>query len=95
MRRINAGIGMALGILALVVWTYVAYQAWAIRTNASYSLHFYPAWLATVLSSCACLGWAMATWSAMQGDGECRCRQYGHMLRGLSEPRCPECGTAM
>ena len=25
-------------------------------------------------------------------DGETRCRKCRHILRGLSEPRCPECG---
>jgi len=25
-------------------------------------------------------------------DGETRCRECGYILRGISEPRCPECG---
>ena len=25
-------------------------------------------------------------------DAECRCRKCGYILRGISEPRCPECG---
>ena len=25
-------------------------------------------------------------------DGETRCRDCGYILRGISEPRCPECG---
>jgi len=24
--------------------------------------------------------------------GETRCRKCGYILRGISEPRCPECG---
>ncbi|HRX85257.1 MAG TPA: YcxB family protein [Phycisphaerae bacterium] len=28
-------------------------------------------------------------------DTECRCRRCTHLLRGLSEPRCPECGEAI
>lgn len=28
-------------------------------------------------------------------DGECYCRRCHHILRGLSEPRCPECGEAI
>ncbi len=28
-------------------------------------------------------------------DRESRCRQCGYILRGLSEPRCPECGEAI
>jgi hypothetical protein len=27
-----------------------------------------------------------------QWDGETRCRKCGYTLRGISEPRCPECG---
>jgi hypothetical protein len=26
------------------------------------------------------------------GPAETRCRKCGHILRGISEPRCPECG---
>jgi len=25
-------------------------------------------------------------------DRETRCRKCGHILRGITEPRCPECG---
>jgi uncharacterized paraquat-inducible protein A len=28
-------------------------------------------------------------------DGELHCRRCNHILRGLSEPRCPECGEAI
>jgi hypothetical protein len=28
-------------------------------------------------------------------DGEPHCRRCDHILRGLSEPRCPECGEAI
>jgi hypothetical protein len=27
-----------------------------------------------------------------QTDNETRCRKCGYILRGISEPRCPECG---
>ncbi len=27
-----------------------------------------------------------------RGDDETRCRRCSHILRGLTEPRCPECG---
>ena len=29
------------------------------------------------------------------GDRETRCRQCGYILRGITEPRCPECGQAI
>ncbi len=30
--------------------------------------------------------------AARRGDDETRCRRCRHILRGLTEPRCPECG---
>ena len=30
--------------------------------------------------------------AARRGDDETRCRRCGQILRGLTEPRCPECG---
>ena len=29
------------------------------------------------------------------GDGETRCRKCGYILRGLTNPRCPECGQTI
>ena len=28
-------------------------------------------------------------------DGETRCRRCGYILRGITEPRCPECGEGI
>jgi hypothetical protein len=28
-------------------------------------------------------------------DGELHCRKCGYILRGISQPRCPECGEAI
>ncbi len=28
-------------------------------------------------------------------DNETRCRECGYILRGITEPRCPECGKAI
>ena len=30
--------------------------------------------------------------SRRPGDRETRCRRCGYILRGITEPRCPECG---
>jgi hypothetical protein len=30
-----------------------------------------------------------------EGDGECRCRKCGYILRGLSKPECSECGEVI
>lgn len=33
------------------------------------------------------------TWrKRIRRDSETRCRQCGYILRGITEPRCPECG---
>ena len=39
-------------------------------------------------------GFAIALYIATRGprDPETRCRKCGYILRGISEPRCPECG---
>jgi hypothetical protein len=35
--------------------------------------------------------WLLAHWLGSNTDGELHCRRCDHILRGLSEPRCPEC----
>ena len=43
--------------------------------------------LASAVSAFVCV-WP----SEQKGSLETRCRNCGHILRGLTEPRCPECG---
>ena len=31
-------------------------------------------------------------WRQRAGEGETRCRKCGYILRGITEPRCTECG---
>ena len=93
MRKINSIIAVCLALFALLVWGYTCYQAYSIQTSGGYSLHLYPALFATVLSAAACFGWVLVTWQAARGDGETRCRKCHHILRGISQPICPECGT--
>lgn len=93
MRKINSVITVCLSVLALIVWGYAFYQAVTVRTGILFSLHFYPALFAVALSAAACLGWVMVTRQYARGDGETRCRKCRYILRGLSEPVCPECGT--
>jgi len=43
----------------------------------------------------ACLGtYGLVTWrwGPKPHQAETRCRRCGYILRGISEPRCPECG---
>lgn len=47
------------------------------------------------LSFAACLGWVLLVVLDTRRDNETRCRKCGYILRGLSEPRCPECGESI
>lgn len=96
MRRINAALTIALSALAMLLW----FQGWwnGARPGGNWYSGYmspvvYPARWATALTACACLGWILVTRSAERGDDETRCRKCRYILRGLSEPRCPECGT--
>jgi hypothetical protein len=46
---------------------------------------------------CTVPGVVIAVWLARRCplDADCRCRKCGYILRGISEPRCPECGEAI
>ncbi len=44
------------------------------------------------LSAAACFGWFLVARLGTRLDHETRCRKCAHILKGLSEPRCPECG---
>lgn len=44
------------------------------------------------LTAMAGLGWVLLALEARRRDSETRCRRCQYILRGLSEPRCPECG---
>ena len=34
----------------------------------------------------------LTAWAAGKGDQETRCRKCQYILKGITEPRCPECG---
>ena len=51
------------------------------------ALYFLPAFL-IVLTVYGLLTWYCGPLT----DSETRCRKCGYILRGISEPRCPECG---
>jgi len=50
---------------------------------------------AVTFSAAACFVLFLACWLERRRDNETRCRQCGYILRGLSAPRCPECGEAI
>lgn len=93
MRKINAAITIVLSVLAAINWMAVYYDAFTYVMSFDLTTHFYPALSAVVLSVGAITGWVLMNVGSAQFDGETRCRKCRHILRGISEPRCPECGT--
>lgn len=88
MRNANILITAFMGVLAVLSWGFAGYQAWVSWTIAP----MYMA-ISIMVTVCACIGWIMINIQEMRRDGQTRCRKCGHILRGLTEPRCPECGT--
>ena len=95
-RKTNVSITIVLTVLALLTWLHgwwIAARPGVPWMSGLPSHVTYLVVLATAFSACAVVGWVLVTQAAARGDGETRCRKCGHILRGLSEPRCPECGT--
>lgn len=83
---------LTLAALALVGW-YFTSVAGVFWNGTSYPSVQVPAALS--LSAAACLGWVLLVVLDKRRDSETRCRKCGHILRGLSQPRCPECGEGI
>jgi len=85
--RFNLTVTIVVGGGAVLAWAYAIYKSvafWSIP----------PAVLALPLALTVlfALGWTLSVVSARIADGHTRCRRCSHILRGLSEPVCPECG---
>jgi preprotein translocase subunit SecY len=89
MRRINRWITLVLAVAAAVSWLAISVLPGFVAVF-SYPAVQIP--MAITLSAAACMGWLLLWLGEQRGDGETRCRRCGYILRGLSEPRCPECG---
>ena len=96
MRKVSQVITIVLGVLAMLLWL----QGWwnganprgTWSSNEMTNVSYPRAW-ATMLSIAACVGWVLITLTEAFAIGELRCRKCRYILKGLSEPRCPECGT--
>jgi len=87
MRRINTIITIGLAIAAAATWLVVSIVPGKITpTFPEVQVPF-----AVTLSAAACFGWLLLWLSSRRGDYETRCRRCGYILRGITEPRCPEC----
>ena len=84
MRKANLMITVALAVVAVLGW--VRYFLLGSPFHHS-SMNL----LLGSVTVCACLGWIMLS-PTRPRDKEPRCRKCQYILRGLTEPRCPECG---
>lgn len=99
MRKATQVITIVLAVLAMLLWL----QGWwngarplalgGVWYSSEMSNVSYPRAWATMLSIAACVGWVLITLTEAFSFGELRCRKCRYILKGLSEPRCPECGT--
>jgi len=88
MHRANLIVTPVLGVLALFAWGHLLYQA-----HATWSVPQGYIFVPFGLTLLATVGWVVTTVTSARRDEETRCRKCLHILRGLTEPRCPECGT--
>jgi hypothetical protein len=91
MRKTNKIITIVLAVVAAVAWLPNAIYPFFGFAN----LQWYPEIsvpYSVTISAAACFGWLLLFLSERRGDNETRCRKCNYILRGLSEPRCPECG---
>lgn len=94
MRRINNFITLGTASAAMFFWLLgvllPAFGFYPIMMNTDLLL---PA--AIGFTFVACVGWVMIWLEATGRVDMTRCRKCNHILRGLTEPRCPECGEAI
>lgn len=91
MRRIHGAVTLGVAVAATLSWlAFSVGPSFDIFPVSSYPAVQMP--MAISLTAAACFGWMLLFLAERRGDGETRCRTCHHILRGLSEPRCPECG---
>lgn len=87
MRSVNIFITIFLTAIAVILWMPYVYRTY-IQGWPTAIRFLIPA---IAFSSFACVGWVIMTTTRQNGEGETRCRKCRYILRGISEPRCPEC----
>lgn len=88
MRNTNATITLILAALSTLAWGLIIFQVFPI-------ILFYGHGLAILLSIATCLGWFITAFAPDRADEFTRCRKCRHILKGITEPRCPECGESI
>jgi hypothetical protein len=83
------------GILLLVLAANLLIPSRGATRRGGYIIIASTAFLATPLPGMVAYVLLTRRFGPPPPDGELHCRKCGHILRGLSEPRCPECGEAI
>lgn len=89
LRKLTISITLALAVIAGGFWTFELYQQ---SQSVRWTFHGFEVLTIILFAVCACVGWVMIIQADMRVDEYTRCRKCRHILNGLSEPRCPECG---
>ncbi len=89
MRKLTIVITLVLTGLAVALWGAEAFDYYIRRQRGLSDVIVLGL---VMLPLCACVGWTLCTIIAIRTDEYTRCRKCRHILRGISEPRCPECG---
>lgn len=95
MSRVNAIATCTCAAAAALAWAVLFVRIGTSMINPSMTPYYYYMVAAIVFSGVTCVGWVLTCWTYHRGDDETRCRKCRHILRGLTEPRCPECGESI
>lgn len=80
--------------LTNAVWINIFNTAFvrSLSDTAKQYLHFFSLAIFPMVICLSVYGILSYCLSPNNQDNETRCRQCGYILRGITEPRCPECG---
>jgi hypothetical protein len=97
-RRAMTFKGFAVYLITFVGWSIVLAVAWT-ASRSNFSSVGVVCWLLILiavpgLATCSYMAQLQARFHP-DPEGHTRCGSCGHILRGLTTPRCPECGTAL
>ena len=88
MRKFNVVLTIVLTVIAVAYWILECVIGAVTGTVVPFGLSD----ATMVFTFCACVGWVLLTITSFRQDEYTRCRKCRHILRGITEPRCPECG---
>ena len=89
MKWTNLAITLVLTAIALAFWLRSAYYFFTLGATR---MSDWSTLGCVVFSLSACVGWVLCVVIGLRADQYTRCRKCRYVLRGITEPRCPECG---